>query len=131
MFTSDEREKGRQYLSVIRAYVTAAACCALFGAVYECFSHGVYSPFMLCAFLLPLLFGAVPFFLRMKSGRPFPSRAAADCIHGGAAAFTLGSLMRGVLEIYGTASPLLAAYWIIGVLLTAVGWLLAGVMYNT
>ena len=33
---------------------------AFFGAVYEHFGHGVYSPFMIYAFALPLSLGALP-----------------------------------------------------------------------
>ena len=41
-------------------FAAAALGCMVFAAVYECFSHGVFSPFMLLAFLFPLLLGVVP-----------------------------------------------------------------------
>ena len=44
-------------------YFTAALFCALFGAVYELFSHSVFSYYMLYAFMIPLVGGALLFFL--------------------------------------------------------------------
>lgn len=98
--------------------------CAFFGAVYELFSHEVYSYFMIYAFAFPLLAGAIPFFLMRAAGKSFPGRAA-DLIHAGVAALTVGSILRGVLEIYGTSSPLISVYWITGIVLTGAGWVLS------
>lgn len=44
-------------------YFMAALFCALFGAVYELFSHSVFSYYMLYAFMIPLVGGALLFFL--------------------------------------------------------------------
>ena len=41
-------------------YLAAASLCAAFAAVYEHFSHGVYSPFMVFAFLIPFIGGFIP-----------------------------------------------------------------------
>ena len=101
----------------------ATVFCALFGAVYELFSHEVWSCFMIGAFAFPLLLGAIPFFLMQKRGKPFPGRTA-DLVHAGVAALTVGSILQGVLEIYGTSNPLTAAYWAAGGVLVSVGWLL-------
>jgi hypothetical protein len=124
LYTSDKSVSERGYASVTGAYLLAALGCAIFGEVYELFSHEVWSCFMIGAFVLPLLLGALPFFLLRKSGKPFPGRAA-DLIHAGVAALTVGSLVQGVLEIYGTTNPLTAVYWIAGAALTAAGWLTA------
>ena len=122
---SDKRAREDSFSSVIDAYLAAALGCALFGAVYECFSHGVFSPFMVCAFAFPLLLGALPLCLLRSFGRPFPRPPAADLVHAGVAALTVGSILRGVLDIYGTTNSLLAAYWIAGAALSAAGWLSA------
>ena len=105
------------------AYLFSTVGCILFGAVYELFSHGVRSCFMICAFAFPLLLGAIPFFLLRKRGKSFPGRAA-DLIHAGVAALTAGSILQGVLEIYGTSNPLTAVYWTAGGVLVSAGWLL-------
>ena len=101
----------------------ATICCAFFGAVYELFSHEVYSYFMIYAFAFPLLLGAIPFFLMQKHRKPFPGKAA-EFIHAGVATLTVGSLLRGVLVIYGTNNPLANIYWITGAVLNVAGWLM-------
>ena len=124
MFTSDKPGSERSYAAVIRAYLLSALLCALFGAVYELFSHEVWSCFMICAFALPLLLGAIPFFLLRMRGKPFPGKAV-ELVHAGVAALTVGSILQGVLEIYGTSNPLTAVYWVAGGVLVSAGWLLA------
>lgn len=131
MFTSDRASNKGRYGSTIGAYLLAAVCCAAFGAIYECFSHGVYSVFMLGAFAFPLLLGALPFRLLQKHGKPFPGKPAGDLICAGVATLTAGSIVQGVLKIYGTTNPLVTGYWIAGGLLTAVGWLAAQHEKNT
>lgn len=123
MFTSDKTVSEKKYSSVIGGYLLATAFCALFGAIYERFSHEVYSYFMIYAFLFPLILGGIPFFLMQRAGRPFPYKAA-GFIHAGIAAFTLGSIVQGVLVIYGTSNSLTAAYWIAGTANSAAGWLM-------
>ena len=123
MYSSDKTVSENGYAAVIRSYLLATLGCALFGAVYEMFSHEVYSFFMIFAFAVPLLLGAIPFFLLRKRGKSFPGRAA-DLIHAGVAALTVGSILQGALEIYGTSNPLTLAHWAVGGALTAVGWLL-------
>ena len=123
MYTSDKPISGKRYASVIKAYLLATVGCAIFGAVYELFSHEVYSCFMICAFLLPLLLGAIPFVLLRMRGKPFPGRAA-ELVHAGVAALTVGSILQGALEIYGTSNPLTAVYWTAGGVLVSAGWLL-------
>lgn len=110
-----------RYLKTITVYLGVTLFCALFGGVYEAFGHGVFSFWMLYAFAFPLALGVVPFFLLMKHRRAFPSALAADAYHAGIATLTVGSLMTGALEIYGTTSPLLSFYWIIGGTLLAFG----------
>ena len=124
MYTSDKPIPGKRYASVIMAYLLATVGCAIFGAVYELFSHEVWSCFMIGAFAFPLLLGAIPFFLMQKRGKPFPGRTA-DLVHAGVAALTVGSILQGVLEIYGTSNPLTISCWLAGGTLTAAGWLLS------
>jgi len=92
----------------------AALFCVLFGAVYESFSHGVYAYGMLYAFAFPLVLGVLPLLLiAMLRGR-HPNRLARSAYHAGIAALTVGSLVSGALEIYGTTNPLTVVYWIAG-----------------
>lgn len=102
----------------------AAVVCALFGAVYERFSHGVYSYRMIYAFAFPLLLSVLPLYLIEALRAPLPDPVHWGLYHAGVATLTVGSLVSGALEIYGTTSPLIAVYWIAGEALTLLGGLL-------
>ena len=99
----------------------ATLFCALFGAVYELFSHGVYSYGMLYAFAFPLVLGVLPLLLITMLHAPYPNRFARSAYHAGIAALTVGSLVSGALKIYGTTNPLTLVYWIAGGALIALG----------
>lgn len=105
-------------------YLLISLFCVLFGAVYEHFSHEVYSYYMIYAFLFPLLGGTAVFYGLSLFGKRMPGRIACNLYHSGIATLTIGSLFCGVLEIYGTTNALTSVYWI-------VGWLfvLAGVIF--
>lgn len=105
-----------------RVYALAAAGTALFSAVYEHFSHGVYSPWMIFAFLIPLVGGLGLFALLGRAPwRYRPGAGSASLCHSALATLTLGSLFAGVMEIYGTTSRYTLVYGIAGfaLLLTA------------
>ena len=73
--------------------------------VYEGFSHGVYSFYMIYAFLFLLGGGALPFLVvgLQKNSRSINPSAKA-LYHCGLATLTIGSILQGVLEIYGTTN---------------------------
>ena len=125
MFTSEKSLGNGRFGLPLGAYLTASVFCALFGAVYELFSHGVYSYWMIYAFAFPLLLGAIPCYLLQRKGKTHHAGKAADCIHGGVAWLTVGSIVRGVLEIYGTTNSLVKAFWFTGAALLLIGWLLS------
>lgn len=91
-----------------------AVIVALGGFVYEQFSHGVYSDFMVYAFLPPLMLGACPLLIRALSGKALPGRWCVRLYHWGIIVLTVGCLFQGALDIYGTTSRLTAGYWIMG-----------------
>lgn len=95
-------------------YLLVSLLCALFGAVYEVFSHGVYAYGMLYAFAIPLLGGVLPSLLFALCGKRLPREASRLLWAFGVSALTVGSLFHGALQIYGTASELTVVYWIIG-----------------
>lgn len=105
-------------------YLVVSLFCALFGAVYESFSHEVYSYYMLYAFVIPLAGGALPFFSLAFSGWPVPGRICRKLYHSGIATLTVGSIMQGVLEIYGTTNRLVLTYWLTGAFLSGLGLIL-------
>ena len=100
------------------AYLLVSLFCAAFGGIYEYFSHGVYSYFMLYAFAFPLCGGALPFAaLSLAPSAQMPGPVPRQLYHFAIAALTVGSIMTGVLEIYGTTNDLLQVYWYAGALL--------------
>ena len=118
MYTSDDRSRALRY---VRLDLIAAVFWALFGAVYEKFSHEVYSYAMLYAFAVPLIAGALPLTLLLCRKKPLrmPSAGALVFWHAGLASFTVGLIFRGILDIYGTTNRLLAVYPVSGGILTA------------
>lgn len=117
MFTSDKRRTLRH----AAGYLGAAVFTALFGAIYEAFSHEVYSYFMIYAFGIPLVMGALPMLLLGLWGRRQPGRAALNAYASGLATLTVGSVFKGVLDIYGTTNSLCAVYLAAGAGLTLFG----------
>ena len=88
----------------------------VFAQIYEYFSHGVYSNYMLYAFLIPFLGLTVPRFLLYSLKKTL----LANCRFlwkSGIATFTIGSIYKGVLEIYGTNGYFEFPYLFFGVAL--------------
>lgn len=122
MSASDIRANKRFAGRTAIIYICISLFCGLFSAIYEHFSHEVYSDFMVYLFLYPLIGGALPYTVigltkRLKS----PSPESARIYNSGLAALTLGSCIKGVLDIYGTSSVYVSVYWMAGVLLVATG----------
>lgn len=121
MFISDK--------SRIRAgrifYTAFMVFCAVFGTVYEFFSHGVISPHMVFSFLIPLFFGLIPYLIAGAVRVQLPGRHICQLYGGGITTFTLGCIMRGVLNIYGTTNTKLILFPITGGIMTAISLLLA------
>lgn len=89
----------------------------IFGQIYEYFSHGVYSSYMMYAFLIPFIGLFIPSFLNNL----ILKRKITDNVilpwKCGIATLTVGSIYKGVLEIYGTSGTFEQVYLIIGSLL--------------
>lgn len=121
MSTSVTARKLNPQQKLILIDLVVSLFCAAFGAVYEIFSHGVYAYSMLYAFAFPLVLGVLPLLLITMLRAPYPNRFARSVYHAGIAALTVGSLVSGALEIYGTTNPLTLVYWIAGGALAALG----------
>ena len=122
-------------------YLAASIVIAAAAAVYGLFSHGVYSYFMTYAFMIPLLGGALPHLIAaMKNAEEEPENstgkkeipAESETRAGFAKIFdakdtqlavivtlTAGSLLKGVLDIYGTTNSLLLAYPVMAAVICA------------
>lgn len=94
------------FASVIKYWIFSLVT-AVFGLIYVHFSHGVFSGYMAFAFLIPLLGGAAMLLPVFRRRGTFLWRC-------GILTLTVGSLVRGALDIYGTTSRLCGIYWILG-----------------
>ncbi len=93
-----------------KGYLWASAALLAFALVYGYFSHGVWSVWMLGAFVIPLLWGYVPSLLEAREGK---KRMVSGYLRlWGVACFSVGAVMSGVLEIYGTTNRLLLVYFL-------------------
>ena len=129
MFTSDNgnvKDIRTALIYLIISIILAAA-----GAVYEHFSFGVYSYFMIYAFAIPLAGGTLPFMLRYlrraklyesrdgKHIRPAKHHLSAELYHAAIASLTVGSIVQGILAICGRPNSLTVVYLIAAAVLLA------------
>lgn len=119
MYTSDNNDQ-RILKSTFR-YLAVSLFAAFFGAIYEHFSFGVYSYYMIYAFAIPLTLGALPLLGITISKRRIPSVLSLKVWNSGIAALTVGSIVQGILAIYGTTNRLVTVYPAVGILLLAAG----------
>lgn len=113
--------------------IIAALFCALFSAVYEAFSFGVYSYFMLFAFVIPLLGCSLPYSIIVYRSKGIPGALALNLWNSGIALLTVGAIVQGVIEIYGTTNRLVIFYGIAGAVFCISGiaaWLKASSSYE-
>ncbi len=92
---------------------------ALFAVGYESLSHGVVSPFMVGAFLIPLVFGSGVNILMLSLRARAAGELCAALWELAVGVLTVGSLLQGALAIYGTENPLMAVYPMAGTALLA------------
>ena len=108
MYTSVKQRK-----KYILWHFIAAVFFFVFGMVYELFSHGVFSPFMAFAFTIPLVAGGILQSILLKRKVRIPDLALRLWNYA-IALLTVGSIWKGVLDIYGTTNRLIVYYPIFG-----------------
>ena len=90
----------------------------IFGLIYEFFSHNVYSLYMLGAFLIPLILGfGIYLIIYCTKIYKYLSYQGMQIFNCGVMTLTVGSVMKGVLEIYGTTNSLTRIYLIFSLIL--------------
>lgn len=100
------------------SYALITLVCGLFSVVYEHFSHGVYSNFMVYLFAIPLLLGVVPELLVLALPILRVDSPWARLVQNLAIATLIsGSAIQGVIEIYGTTSGYIVYYFVAGAVL--------------
>ncbi|MBR1813197.1 MAG: hypothetical protein IJ773_05175 [Lachnospiraceae bacterium] len=126
MYTSDTNAVNKRAGKIAFTYLLVSLFCLVLGAIYEYFSHEVYSYFMIYAFAIPLVGGALPFLaMALKQNGRYPGAMSRTLYHAAIATLTVGSIISGALEIYGTTNALVMAYWVVGAVLI-VGSVIAG-----
>lgn len=87
----------------------------IIGAVYEIFSHEVYSPFMYLMFMIPLLLGVLPNLAARLINKSFlTSKEGKLAYKMGVLTLIFGSFLKGVFDIYGTSSVYTKLYLPVG-----------------
>jgi len=116
-------KRSRQVGKTAFIYLVIAAGCVVIDKVYALFGHGVTSAAMSLMYLYPLLGGMLPFLLLWLL---VPAASAVrgyrlfyNSYNSGMATLTIGSMLTGVFEIAGTASPYMIVF-------TVAGWCLIG-----
>ncbi len=99
----------------LRTYSIVTIACAAGSAVYEYFSHGVYSNFMVYVCVIPLVLGVLPEFLGNVFPKQRTSSVWARLLQNFAiATLTVGSALQGVVEIYGTTNQYIVYFFVAG-----------------
>ena len=114
-------EYSRPPLRIARNYAFVALICLAIGLGYEIFSHGVWSVFMIGAFAVPLVLGVIPNLVIGFGNLKSPDMASETLYACGIITLTLGSMLKGALEIFGTTNTLLDYYWMVGGAFTLLG----------
>ena len=124
MSTSDKSKSAGNTGILIRMLIVLAI--ALFGMIYEHFGHGVYSNYMIYAFLIPFTFSLIPAFVVSTSDKVKVSGLPKTLWDSGTAFLTAGCIFKGILDIYGTSNaktviyPIVAGLFFAAALLTHV-----------
>jgi len=111
LYTSERLNRQRLHSHGLRL-LFASAFTALFGAIYEHFSFGVWSFWMVYAFA-PFLLGGL-WLLILERRRSCPGELFLGLLEPGLVMLSLGSILAGVVEIYGTENRLLPVLPIAG-----------------
>lgn len=122
MFSLATDKKSKALKRWAFASLIVSLLCLLCSAVYEAFSHGVYSNYMLYAFAIPLVGGTLAaFLLEFFTKQTMPGKNAMALYNAGLSTLTVGSIMKGVLDLYGTTNRLVVIYLPVGLALIFLG----------
>jgi zinc transporter ZupT len=129
----DIRNKNWQLRKTILVYIVLSLTAIAVDNIYAIFGHGVSSPAMTWMFLYPLIGGALIYFLieRLIPGvsRSPDYRLFYNVYNSGIATLTMGSFLKGILDIAGTSSPYTVLFNVTGWLFAAAGLILLTLRY--
>lgn len=112
------KSNSKKIRKTIAVYLLLALLAIAVNLIYGLFGHGVHSAAMTWMFLYPLLGGALGYFL-IDRFSPLITRFVAyrigyNSYNSGIGALTVGSFLKGILEIAGTNSPYLVFFILLG-----------------
>ena len=132
MFISEKNKKAT--LRTMFIYIGLTLLTALFGGIYEIFSHNVYSANMVFAWAWLLGFGVLMYLaLALLPISKVPGILLSSIYNFGVAMITARSIYIGVVDIYGTnRADMITVYTIIALIFLIAGFLgyLAVIVYN-
>lgn len=120
--SAESRDQTRRGARIrLLRYTLVTVFTAVFGYVYELFSHGVSSPYMVWLFVIPFTVGCLPDLVvrlapALGAGGDWAQIFRAFAV----ATLTVGAAVEGVVEIYGTTSEYGVWYLAAGLALLAV-----------
>lgn len=97
-----------------KLYLVMTIFVILFSTIYESFSHGVYSKYMILVFIFPLIGLILSITYKNKFIKRFPNKISTNIFDASLATLTAGGLLQGFLEIYGTTNKLIIIYPAVG-----------------
>ena len=103
-------------MSDIKRYIVFTLLLLIFGIFYEHFSFGVYSIYMICAFVIPLVLNLIPSIIIYRKSIKIDDMTK-TFYNNGVITLSIGSIFKGVLDIYGTTNYLLNIYLLVGIFL--------------
>ncbi|MCB8975864.1 MAG: hypothetical protein H6657_00355 [Ardenticatenaceae bacterium] len=109
-------------VKIVKTYIFTTLFCIVFNTVYSLFGHGVTSPFMSYAYAFSLVLGVGGFIL--VGQLHLENRVAFNLYNAGIATLTVGSLLRGIIDIAGADTIYPVYYFVVGAGLAVVGGLL-------
>ena len=115
LYTSDIDAGRKLILKHAAASLCGALFLALFGGIYEHFSFGVFSVYMVYAFVFPLISGLL--LLLAAKGKHQPAPRTLFLLHAFTAACSVGCVAAGIIKISGREHPLLIVYPLLAILL--------------
>lgn len=124
-----------EYSKVLIAYLSITCFTILTNQIYSLYGHGVSSDAMTFMFLYPLLGGFIFFLIiRLFFSKIYyfsGYRVFFNIHNSGIATLTIGSFLRGIFEIAGTASNYVKYYYIFGWIFIGISLLLfLGMLLN-
>lgn len=113
------------YKKEVYRYLLISLFFLILGIIYEHFSLGVYSNYMIYAFMIPLVMGSlVSGIIYVLDLKILPNRISNNFYRASIITLTVGSVIKGVLDIYGTTNNLISYYLIAGIILVIISILI-------